>query len=740
MADPLPTPAAVSPTAVPPQLPATAITHLPDNPNLLPPPLFVGNPALFARVQAYLWSPERGIRNFERMVLGAVLRNMPTPRQSTPATVTDTSLPATWLLDRILALGPTDLSLLARLFTVALLGARSWGGQLPAGHRTRAEVSEDPVAVFGPLFTTLGIHHLPPSYEPVAPSSTATHRSERQKENCMIRHEHRCPISLRKATSLTHAHIVPHSIVSDSNLSTSFWMLLTLILGPAMRDRFFDILGADAVYTTINSIVLTNDLHSYYDTGLLTLSPSPSIPSEPFDPQTWNSYNVVLHWWHDQEELDTWVTHLPINPDEQLTHTGDKFSHVVSAKRELRDRDQFRLFTNYPDRLPLVHPLLLDLHGVVWRMIIEAGLGQSVATHKRTLEHARLGLDDELVGTGEARGRGGRGRRGYRGISNKRAKRDHRSGGDTGEGSSRHGPGSQQQAPIHSVSNEPESHSLPTSSSPSTLLARESEECSSQANRKTSLGAKSHVGEGEHGDDRGPLDGEEVLLPSKKEQLRVERIRRQLYALESFSEGDSSTDDSSGLFSDNDGGEHDGGVLPEVTRAKSEMTKEHLRAEHIRRQLYALDSFSEGDSSEDSDDEYQGGWDEESPGDQQYGGEFPVPVTKEEQRAKGIRGQLYALDSFSEGDEDSSGDDDSTSEAEVGPLLEKQPHPNQLLLEDDSKRDVIKHTEDSGRPNLKDKPPIDGGNGREAETEGEPPTSKGRKLSAGVSGLGTEYM
>ncbi|KAL0635448.1 hypothetical protein Q9L58_005579 [Maublancomyces gigas] len=262
--------------------------------------------------------------------------------------------------DRILRLPDEQLKLMAKLFTAALTGARSWGGSTRSTRKS--ELDQDRIKGRG----------------------KATPRTLYQKRTCFERQFHSCAITGGES-SLQHAHIIPHSIVSlstsDSRTATLFWMALAIILGPSLRDTVFSIVGtAGNFYKTTNSIALVSSLH-----------------------------------WGSPLDLAIMSTARPVNPDDQVRVKPNNTScnaPPVIPTRAVNEGDRFRLFTNNPEKQPLPQPLLLGVRTMLWRMIATAGMAGTTLSKKRrhvdsvdgsSPKHAKRGS-----GRGKRRGTGGR--------------------------------------------------------------------------------------------------------------------------------------------------------------------------------------------------------------------------------------------------------------------------------------------------------------------------------------------
>lgn len=182
-------------------------------------------------------------------------------------------------------------------------------------------------------------------------------------------------------------------------------MLLGVCLGPSLRDTVFSILSSGNSSTTTNSLVLDPGFHKLVDKGTLHLAPV-GLPDATFDAATCSQYDVRFTWWGSVEELGVCLTTVWHYPEDQVrpasiragNHTGViPLQHVrLGPPRIIDDGNLFRLFTNDPEKYPLPHPLLLDLHGMLWRMISAAGMIEgTIAKKRRFADSAAAGPDDD---------------------------------------------------------------------------------------------------------------------------------------------------------------------------------------------------------------------------------------------------------------------------------------------------------------------------------------------------------
>lgn len=347
--------------------------------------------------------------------------------------------------DRILALPVEQLKLMAKLFTAALAGARSWGGTPKSGPGTSSTPTPlpslgatDPILDYDSLFATLQIQPFPDTPNAAADDEAntqaktkTTQRSGYQKRACFDRQLDSCAITGGES-NLQHAHIIPHSIVSLSgsygSTATVFWMALAIILGPSLRDTVFSIVGAgENFYNTTNSIALVSGLHGHLDTGQLHLVPQ--VGPVEFDARTTRHLDLRICWLGSLLDLALIATARPQSPADQVRLVGTKHSYAppVLPTRAVADGDRFRLFTNDPEKYPLPHPLLLGIHTMLWRMIATAGMAET--THARKRRHV-----DAVDGGGSKRAK--RGSAGMRRAGGRRGGSSARSKGGSKDGSS----------------------------------------------------------------------------------------------------------------------------------------------------------------------------------------------------------------------------------------------------------------------------------------------------------------
>lgn len=424
--------------------------------SVLPPPLYSQNPALYGHLIHFI-QETFGLTEVDRLVLLGVLKHMPV------MDLAETNS----LVTRVLSLDQVHVKLLADLFTAGLLDARSWGGLRKGGTRnstpatTSATVSGQTTPakpLMSPGYNEL-FHHLSISSPfPTGPSESVTTPSDRAKRSaklsrdCLKRQNNSCPLTTRTEGSLETAHLIPHSVAAMSRQDTAFWLLLAIILGPALRDHLFSVVHDVKSYSTMNGLVLDASMHRYFDAGIFVLLPATDIA---LDPSTTDHLDVTFRWRSSPPNLKTCYTMLPPDPESQVSKTaeGKSFQTLASQVRQIEDGGVFRLFTDDPKRLPLPHPLLLSLHALLWRMIGSSGLAETTGQKRKRLasrpyhntDNGR-GDDDDDEDTNDGGDKGkrvkqGRGHRGCSGSGSTRkgGKGDRGSAKDTGRNSGQTG-------------------------------------------------------------------------------------------------------------------------------------------------------------------------------------------------------------------------------------------------------------------------------------------------------------
>lgn len=93
----------------------------------------------------------------------------------------------------------------------------------------------------------------------------------------------------------------------------------------------------------------------------------------PFDAETTHYYDVELCWCWQMTDLKSLGTTIPLGEAKQLVLEWGKTEYDRGPPRLMKAREKFKLFTDRPAKYPLPHPLLLELHSVLWGIIGSTG-------------------------------------------------------------------------------------------------------------------------------------------------------------------------------------------------------------------------------------------------------------------------------------------------------------------------------------------------------------------------------
>lgn len=194
---------------------------------------------------------------------------------------------------------------------------------------------------------------------------------------CLTRQSSTCPLTGHQHVpfAIETAHIIPQSTVSTSNSAAApFWDLLAICFGSDVRDTIHRIVSEAGPCTSTNGLALDATARVLFDRGALWLMPCLKTP---FDAKTTHYYDVELCWrWH-MTDLESLGTTIPLGEEEQLVLQRGKTHYRRGPLRSIKAREKFRLFTDRPAKYPLPHPLLLELHSVLWGMIGSTGLAET---------------------------------------------------------------------------------------------------------------------------------------------------------------------------------------------------------------------------------------------------------------------------------------------------------------------------------------------------------------------------
>lgn len=421
----------------PPPPPPTVQTPAPITSVTLPPAIYLSNRDMLAQIYDSVQSCD-GLLPSERQILLGVLPNIPlAPDRSS-------------FFARLLSLTPPHMKTLSQVLESGLLAARNFGGRPTSsadGGGTSRSVSkrssvDDTVSDtfkrprLVSMSPQLSGDHIPSDTPPSAPATPASvgdifseesmtaeicllmhlgiyerlpnlltsdrfSRGGNLSQDCLIRQGEVCPITghLNNPFGLETAHLIPHSVAAIKTLDgTPFWLLLTICLGPDIRDQIYNVVGGNSSSCSTNGLSLDSNIHALFDRGVIWLIP---LLDGPFDQTITTHYDVEFCWRGDLALLQSLGTVLPISPEDQVAGNPPRYNST-SPLRSIQNRDVFRLFTARPARYPLTHPLLLSLHNMFWLMIESSGLTETAKVKK-----ARLGLTEggRPHPVGDSRGR-----------------------------------------------------------------------------------------------------------------------------------------------------------------------------------------------------------------------------------------------------------------------------------------------------------------------------------------------
>lgn len=191
---------------------------------------------------------------------------------------------------------------------------------------------------------------------------------------CLTRQSSTCPLTGHQHVpfAIETAHIISPFIVSSRNscAAAPFWDLLAICFGSDIRDTIYRIISEAGPCVSTNGLALDATARSLFDRGALWLMPCLKIP---FDAETTHYYDVELCWRRQMTDLESLGTTIPSGEEEQLVLEWGETEYGRGPLRSMKAREKFRLFTDQPAKYPLPHPLLLELHGVLWGMIGSTG-------------------------------------------------------------------------------------------------------------------------------------------------------------------------------------------------------------------------------------------------------------------------------------------------------------------------------------------------------------------------------
>lgn len=192
------------------------------------------------------------------------------------------------------------------------------------------------------------------------PSSPRVTRSNAVRTSCKIRDSERCRIC--DGGQGISAHVIPFSLRDGK--AVDFWKLVAMFRGEAeTRQMKTYALEPDAenADNILNVVCMCRNCHHLYDHAAITLVPDIDAPGVdfPYTPWKQSAYDVTVEF--------------PGGCDRDVkvlseTEAGDVFRIKPGHRLSWRTDD--------PEKYPLPHPLLLQLHVVCSRMVkLRAGAG-----------------------------------------------------------------------------------------------------------------------------------------------------------------------------------------------------------------------------------------------------------------------------------------------------------------------------------------------------------------------------
>jgi len=294
------------------------------------------------------------------------------------------------VLDCITYLTAVQMKLLAEVFYTGLLLAWNWGGgdlnsSGSASHQESIsgvdimqedtlEADNDP---FRELVEALGVHQIFSDglASSVASASALKRRSDVHSSECRNRQLGKCYVTFSSLVDCTH--FLPHSVAAKTTYTNSFfWIFLALVVGCDCLETIWKIAGGRNSWRCRNGVLLDIALHKMFDRGDCVLLPTTGYTDM-------SATIDVVFCWRTADDTAFHVTCRPNDPDEQINITADgKIEYRTSAVRSICNHDRFRFYTTDPKKYPLPHPLLLELHHMLWGMIAAAGLGETNSARK----------------------------------------------------------------------------------------------------------------------------------------------------------------------------------------------------------------------------------------------------------------------------------------------------------------------------------------------------------------------
>lgn len=210
------------------------------------------------------------------------------------------------------------------------------------------------MAKSGPTDTPAVALPTDPLHAPAAPSKRSSKRSATIRTACRIRDGGRCRICGHSRG--VSCHIVPFSLKGGK--SVDFWAFIALFRGEVVAAAIRAAAlhpTPDSVDNLMNVVYLCPNCHDIFDDSLLALLPlvlhDPAI-SFPYDPSQVAEYQVAAEFPFGLDDAEVLI----LQPNGQAHRMQP--GHAITLR------------TANSTRHPLPHPLLLQLHVVVSRMLV----------------------------------------------------------------------------------------------------------------------------------------------------------------------------------------------------------------------------------------------------------------------------------------------------------------------------------------------------------------------------------
>lgn len=213
-----------------------------------------------------------------------------------------------------------------------------------------------------------------PHPPPIDPSMPSSGRSLKVKMDCNTRDGDHCQIT-HVQSSPTHplnvCHILAFSIKDGK--SFDFWKFIAMFLGDKETEQLREMTLAPSTMSTDciqNVMLLESHVHHYFDTGSLSLVPNIEDLTFPYDMATTTQYSATVEMANGSQQVAIAVFKWVKVPGE---------ADVRKLDYELKPGDQVTFTTTDPKTMPIPHPLLLQLHALVCRILhIQGAAGYPV--------------------------------------------------------------------------------------------------------------------------------------------------------------------------------------------------------------------------------------------------------------------------------------------------------------------------------------------------------------------------